>query len=159
MSDPVQSWQRRAYNIEALRLLARKALPRPIFDFADGGAEKEYTLRRNEAAFDEIELVPHPLSGAPERDMSVSLFGKRLSLPLFLGPTGLAGSPFLAANVHLREEVDFGGDLTVQAGWLWRGTSGQTLRFGAHYLNGKSSQYQNFDQFEEQIGAGLWYDF
>lgn len=75
------------------------------------------------------------------------------------GPTGIAGSPFLAANVHLREEVDFGGDFTVQAGWLWRGPTGQTLRLGAHYLNGKSSQYQNFDNFEEQIGAGLWYDF
>jgi len=83
-------------------------------------------------------------------------FGTELSKA---GPTGLAGSPFLAANVHLREEVDFGGDFTVQAGWLWRGTSGQTLRLGAHYLNGKSTQYQNFDTFEEQIGAGLWYDF
>jgi hypothetical protein len=83
-------------------------------------------------------------------------FGTELSKA---GPTGIAGSPFLALNVHLREEVDFGGDFTAQAGWLWRGTSGQTLRFGAHYLNGKSSQYQNFDKFEEQIGAGLWYDF
>src|SRR5687767_5155828 len=91
MTAPIPAWQRRAYNIDALRALARTALPQPIFDFADGGAEKEYTLRRNEAAFDEIELLPHPLSGAAERDLSVSLFGKRLSLPLLLGPTGLAG--------------------------------------------------------------------
>lgn len=91
MTDPVQPWQRRAYNIDALRMLARKTLPRPIFDFADGGAEKEYTLRRNEAAFDDIELLPRPLSGAAERDLSVSLFGKRLNLPILLGPTGLAG--------------------------------------------------------------------
>lgn len=91
MTPPVPAWQRRAYNIDALRALARAALPKPIFDFADGGAEKEYTLRRNEAAFDAIELLPHPLSGAAERDLSVSLFGKRLSLPLLLGPTGLAG--------------------------------------------------------------------
>jgi L-lactate dehydrogenase (cytochrome)/(S)-mandelate dehydrogenase len=74
-----------------MRLLARRALPRPIFDFADGGAEDEHTLRRNETAFEEIELLPRPLSGSAERDLSVSLFGSRLSLPLIIGPAGLAG--------------------------------------------------------------------
>jgi L-lactate dehydrogenase (cytochrome)/(S)-mandelate dehydrogenase len=74
-----------------MRDLARAALPRPVFDFADGGAEDEVTLRRNEAAFDDIALLPRPLSGAAERDLSVTLFGKRLSLPIIIGPTGLAG--------------------------------------------------------------------
>jgi L-lactate dehydrogenase (cytochrome)/(S)-mandelate dehydrogenase len=91
MTAPAPSWRRRAYSIGALRGLARKALPRPIFDFADGGAEDEHTLRRNEAAFQEIELLPHPLSGAAERDLSISLFGKQLSMPVVVGPTGLAG--------------------------------------------------------------------
>ncbi|TMJ39209.1 MAG: alpha-hydroxy-acid oxidizing protein [Alphaproteobacteria bacterium] len=91
MTTPRQAWQRRAYNVEAMRLLARAVLPPPFFDFADGGAEKECTLRRNEAAFDEVELLPHPLSGASERDLSVSLFGKELSLPVMIGPAGLAG--------------------------------------------------------------------
>lgn len=75
------------------------------------------------------------------------------------GPTGVAGTPFLALNAHLREEVDFGGDFTAQAGWLWRGLTGQTMRIGAHYFNGKSSQYQTFDDWEQQVGLGLWYDF
>ena len=83
-------------------------------------------------------------------------FGTELSKA---GPTGMAGSPFLALNVHLREEVDFGGDFTAQAGWMWRGETGQTMRIGAHYLNGMSSQYQWFDKWEEQIGVGVWYDF
>jgi isopentenyl diphosphate isomerase/L-lactate dehydrogenase-like FMN-dependent dehydrogenase len=91
MTGPVSSWQRQAYNIDALRGLARAALPRPIFDFADGGAEDERTLKRNEAAFSGIELLPRPLSGAAQRDLSVSLFGKRLSMPVIIGPTGLAG--------------------------------------------------------------------
>ena len=91
MTTPRQAWQRRAYNVEAMRLLARAVLPPPVFDFADGGAEKECTLRRNEAAFDEVELLPRPLSGASERDLSVSLFGKELSLPVMIGPAGLAG--------------------------------------------------------------------
>ena len=83
-------------------------------------------------------------------------FGSELSLP---GPTGPAGTPFLAVNGRMREEHDFGGDLSIQAGWLRRGVFGQTLRFGVHYYNGKSSQFQFFDNFEEQIGLGLWYDF
>ena len=91
MTTPRQAWQRRAYNVEAMRLLARAVLPPPVFDFADGGAEKECTLRRNEAAFDEVELLPRPLPGASERDLSVSLFGKELSLPVMIGPAGLAG--------------------------------------------------------------------
>lgn len=91
MTGPASGWQRRAYNIDALRDLARAALPRPIFDFADGGAEDERTLRQNEAAFGGIELLPRPLSGAAQRDLSISLFGKRLSMPVIVGPTGLAG--------------------------------------------------------------------
>lgn len=74
-----------------MRALARAALPRPVFDFADGGAEDESTLRRNEAAFDDVELLPHPLTGAATRDLSLNLFGRRLNLPVIVGPTGLAG--------------------------------------------------------------------
>jgi hypothetical protein len=83
-------------------------------------------------------------------------FGTELSEP---GPTGLRGVPFFAMNAHLREEHDFGGDLSTQAGWLWRGTSGQVARLGIHYYNGKSSQYQTFNNFEEQLGVGLWFDY
>ena len=56
MTEPVPRWRRRAYSVEAMRALARAALPKPVFDFADGGAEDEQTLRRNEAAFEEIAL-------------------------------------------------------------------------------------------------------
>ena len=91
MTEPIPSWRRRAYSIEAMRALARARLPRPVFDFADGGAEDEYTLRRNEASFDEFALLPRPLSGAAERDLSISLFGQRLSMPVIIGPAGLAG--------------------------------------------------------------------
>jgi hypothetical protein len=83
-------------------------------------------------------------------------FGTELSEP---GPTGLHGTPFLAANAHLREEHDFGGDVTFQTGWLWRGRSGQVTRMGLHLYNGKSSQYQIFNNSEQQIGFGLWYDY
>ncbi|WP_197530509.1 DUF1207 domain-containing protein [Bythopirellula polymerisocia] len=78
------------------------------------------------------------------------------------GPTGCLGTPFFAVNGYLREELDFGGSFTGQAGWLWRGYSGKVLRTGVHYYNGKSSQFAfngPLEQFEQQIGMGLWYDF
>jgi hypothetical protein len=83
-------------------------------------------------------------------------FGTELAQP---GPTGPKGTPFFAINGHVREELDFGGDLSTQLGWLWRGNTAQVMRLGFHYYNGKSSQYQTFNQFEQQFGLGLWYDF
>jgi len=75
-------------------------------------------------------------------------------------PTGIAGAPFVAVNGHLREDVDFGGNLVVQGGWAWRGdASDNLLRAGIHYYNGESPQYSFFDDFEQQIGFGLWYDY
>lgn len=82
-------------------------------------------------------------------------WGTELSKP---GPTGSSGTPFLAVNAHLQEEHDFGGSLAAQAGWLRRGNYGQTLRFGLHYLVGKSTQFQFYNNSEKQIGLGLWYD-
>jgi isopentenyl diphosphate isomerase/L-lactate dehydrogenase-like FMN-dependent dehydrogenase len=85
------SLARQAYSIKAVRELASRALPRPVFDFSDGGAEDEKTLRRNQEAFADVDLVPEPLRGAAERDLSTVLFGKILSMPVMVGPTGLAG--------------------------------------------------------------------
>ncbi len=85
------SLRRRAVDVDAMRALARRALPRPVFDFADGGAESEWTLRRNESAWRGHALLPRPLDGAGERDLSVALLGHRLSMPVMIGPTGLAG--------------------------------------------------------------------
>jgi L-lactate dehydrogenase (cytochrome)/(S)-mandelate dehydrogenase len=91
MTFSKQSWRRSSYNVAAIRAAASSVLPRPVFDFADGGAENEYTLQRNEAAFSEVELLPRPLNGAGDCDLSVELFGRRLSLPVMIGPTGLSG--------------------------------------------------------------------
>jgi hypothetical protein len=60
----------------------------------------------------------------------------------------------------LREEVDFGGELTAQAGYQWRGArSGRLLRVGLQYMTGKSPQYEFFNLNEEQLGIGLWFDY
>jgi hypothetical protein len=74
-------------------------------------------------------------------------------------PTGSCGAPFLAVNALLQEEHDFGGTLTVQAGWAWRNEVGRLFRIGIQYLDGKSPQGEFFQHHEEQIGVGIWYDY
>ena len=61
---------------------------------------------------------------------------------------------------NLREEIDDGGDFTAQAGSAWRGpTILGLLRIGLHYFNGKSLQYSFFNEHEQQLGLGIWYDY
>lgn len=84
--------QARAHSVAALRRMAHRRLPRVIFDFADGGAEDERTLRANEGAFENLVLVPKPLHGREGNDQSVELFGEKLTGPVLIGPTGLSGA-------------------------------------------------------------------
>jgi Protein of unknown function (DUF1207). len=75
-------------------------------------------------------------------------------------PTGIAGAPFFAVNGHLREELNFGGNLVVQAGWAWLSDeNAKMIRVGVHYYNGHSSQYAFYQTHEQQIGLAVWYDF
>ena len=83
--------QKHGHSVAALRLAARARLPRMVFDMVDGAAGDEVTMRRNEEALAAIEFLPKVLNGAPVRDQSVELFGKRLPSPVIIGPTGLAG--------------------------------------------------------------------
>lgn len=87
----MKDWRRKAYSVEAMRQLARRVLPNPVFDFADGGAGDELTLRNNKLALDQWSLVPRPLNGAASRETSVELFGHKIRQPVMIGPTGLAG--------------------------------------------------------------------
>lgn len=73
--------------------------------------------------------------------------------------SGWAGAPFAAVNAYLRQENDFGGNVTFQCGWQWRGSSNRLFRAGIHYMVGKSEQYQFFTKNENKFGIGLWYDF
>jgi (S)-mandelate dehydrogenase len=78
----------KAVNIEDLRALAKRRLPRAIFDFFDGGAEDEVTLRENRAAFERVRLLPKVLVNVAQVDTSVELFGAKASIPLAIAPTG-----------------------------------------------------------------------
>src|SRR5690349_6431338 len=79
----------RANNITDLRRIARRRLPRPIFDYIDGGADDEVTLAHNTAAFADYEIVPDVLTDVSTIATGTTLFGQAVDWPLMLAPTGL----------------------------------------------------------------------
>ena len=80
----------RCNNINDLRSLAKRRLPRAMFHYIDGGADDEVTLRRNTDAFDEYEIQPRFLRPVDKIDTTITLFGKKLDVPFFIAPTGMS---------------------------------------------------------------------
>ena len=80
----------RCNNINDLRSLAKRRLPRSMFHYIDGGADDEVTLRRNTDAFDEYEIQPRFLRPVDKIDTAITLFGKKLDVPFFIAPTGMS---------------------------------------------------------------------
>mgnify|MGYP001191242120 CR=1 FL=1 len=77
------------YNFEDFRILAKKKLPAPIFHYIDGGSDDEITLKRNTSSFNECDLVPNILTSVGEPDLSTSVFGRKIDMPIFLSPTAM----------------------------------------------------------------------
>jgi L-lactate dehydrogenase (cytochrome) len=77
-----------AEGFEGIRRVARKRLPRVLFDFVDGGAGEEKTLRANLEAFSQLQFRPRSASGAPVRNLSTTVLGRPLSFPLMIAPCG-----------------------------------------------------------------------
>ncbi|HET6564699.1 MAG TPA: alpha-hydroxy acid oxidase [Xanthomonadales bacterium] len=77
------------YNTADFRRLARQRLPAPIFHYIDGAADDESTHRRNTDAFEAVDLVPRVLAGVAEVDLSVTVFGRKLEMPMFFSPTAM----------------------------------------------------------------------
>ena len=77
------------HNTHHFRELARQKLPGPIFHYIDGAADDEVTSRRNTEAFESCDLVPNVLTGVETIDMSITLMGQKLAMPVFLSPTAL----------------------------------------------------------------------
>jgi (S)-mandelate dehydrogenase len=101
-----------AVNIEDLRQAAKRRVPRAIFDFFDGGAEDETTLRENRAAFERIRLLPKVLVDVSSVDLKTELFGQAASMPLAIAPTGgisagRAGAELILARAAKAAGVPF----------------------------------------------------
>jgi L-lactate dehydrogenase (cytochrome) len=132
--DPAVRRLARAASVEDLRRIARRRLPRGVFDYIDGGAEDERTLRNNADAFARIEFRPRVLRSVASIDPSTTLLGRPLPYPLVLAPTGFtriadpqgelavaraaerAGLPYSLSTLATRSIEEVAG---VSAGRKW----------------------------------------
>jgi L-lactate dehydrogenase (cytochrome) len=87
MEEPVRI--DRCNNIGDFRSMARRRLPGPIFHYIDGAADDEVTYRRNTEAYERCDLVPNVLAGVESIDMSITVMGQKIDMPLFCAPTAL----------------------------------------------------------------------
>ena len=79
----------RCNNIGDFRSMARWRLPGPIFNYIDGAADDEVTYRRNTEAYERCDLVPNVLAGVESIDMSITVMGQKIDMPVFCAPTAL----------------------------------------------------------------------
>lgn len=90
-----------ACSIDDLRGLARQRLPRGVFDFFDGGADDEITLRANREGFDRLRLRPRVLVDVQQPDLSTTIAGAKAAAPLVIAPTGAIGAGWPGADVAI----------------------------------------------------------
>ena len=107
-TDPARSAPRgmassasRVYSIDDMRRLARRRLPRAVFDFFDGGAEDENTLRENRAAFARVRLAPKVLVDVSQVDTRTPILGANSNLPIAIAPTGAVGFGWRGGDVAI----------------------------------------------------------
>ncbi|MFL6574063.1 MAG: alpha-hydroxy acid oxidase [Burkholderiales bacterium] len=122
-------------NIADLRRLAQRRLPRAIFDFFDGGAEDETTLRENRAAFERLRLLPKVLVNVAQVDTAVSLFDKKANLPLAIAPTGGISAGRYGAELIL-----------ARAAKAW----------GVPFTMATPSAF-SIERLAEEVGGRLWF--
>ena len=103
-------WQRRqfsgrdltrALNIADLREVARRRIPHFVFEYVEGGAEDENTLRCNRRAFEDLSFIPQTLVDTTARNHKIELFGRPSAAPLVVAPTGMSGMIYPQADIAL----------------------------------------------------------
>ena len=99
-------------NIADMRERA-KQLPRPVFDAIDGGAGDETTLRANSSAFERIRIRPRALVDVSERDLSTTVLGQRISMPIIVGPCSFGRMAHRDAEVGLARAASAAGTVYV----------------------------------------------
>ena len=90
-----------AHSIEDLRLAAQRRLPRALYDFFDGGAEDEVTLRANRQAFQDLRFRPQVLRNVSVIDTQREVFGRSIAMPMATAPTGALGYGYPGADVAI----------------------------------------------------------
>jgi isopentenyl diphosphate isomerase/L-lactate dehydrogenase-like FMN-dependent dehydrogenase len=124
-----------AYNIHDLREMARRKLPKGVFEFVDRGTEDEVALRNNRAALERIRLKPRVLADVSRRSQEITLFGRKLPMPVALGPTGTAGL------------LSYGGEVAVAKA---AATAGIPCTVATNSMT-------SMEAIAEQAGGRLWF--
>src|SRR5437899_2122347 len=96
-------------TVRDYRELARRRLPRQLFDYVDGGAYEESTLRANVADLDRLRLRQMVMRDVSDRDPSVEVLGQRLAMPVILAPVGLGGMLARRAEVQAARAAEAAG--------------------------------------------------
>lgn len=126
-------------SVEDYRLVAKKKLPRVVFDYVDGGAETEFTVRENRGAFQQVTLRPRGGVDPSGSDMSTTVLGHELSMPILLSPCGMA------RTVHPGGDVA-GARAAAKAGTIFSLStmSGHTVEEVVAAANGSPVWYQAY---------------
>ena len=129
------------------RKLAKKKLPSPIFHYIDGGADDESTLRRNTESFNDCDLVPNILASVGKPDLSTTVFGKKIDMPIFLSPiTGFLITADSAGYIYTGVQAQYKlGILNITPSFtpgLYHEGDGKDL---GHMLEFKSEVQLSFD--------------
>ena len=100
---------RRAITIEDLRRIARRRLPNFNYEYVEGGAEDELTLRRNRDVFERIAWLPRALVGAGPPELGTEIFGRSVNMPLIIAPTGFNGLVWKEGDIALAKAAAAAG--------------------------------------------------
>ncbi|OFW15787.1 MAG: alpha-hydroxy-acid oxidizing enzyme [Acidobacteria bacterium RIFCSPLOWO2_12_FULL_67_14] len=100
-------------TISDLRRLARRRLPRVVFDYIDGGAEQEVTLRENCRVFEDVTFRPRQAVATPRCDLSTSVLGTPVSLPFLLAPIGSSRMFYPRAEEAAAREAGAAGTIYI----------------------------------------------
>lgn len=142
------------HSIDDLRRLARRRLPRCIFDFYDGGAEDESTLNENRVAYSRHRFAPRVLVDVAAASTATSLFGRPMGLPMGIGPTGALAFGWHDADLHLarvaeKHAIPFtlssSGTVSIEA--LAKASSGR-LWFQAYVLRNQEFFWKMIERAE-----------
>ena len=105
----------RAVNIADLRLLAKRRLPRVVFDYIDGGADDEITMRENCRAFESIEFQPRNAVECPAPNLRTTVLGTEISMPLLLAPVGSSRMFYPRGECVAAREAGIAGTAYIQS--------------------------------------------
>lgn len=139
----------RTINIDDLKRMARRRLPKIMFDFIEGGADDEVGLRTNANAFRELRLVPRYFVDTSKREQRSTLLGRTYASPFGIAPTGMAGAFRRDAELYLAEAAK-----AADIPYLMSGASNASMEEAAK-IAGKNLWFQIYGARNREVAADL----